>query len=249
MTLSPSLALAALCSRTLDGLKAENILTLDLRGVDSSPSDFFVICSATSDVHARALNDALTRATVNVGERRPRSEGRDVGDWVLLDYFDVVVHIFRTESREYYKLEKLWGDAPTVDFAKLEQELEQEELETKKARAKKTSPKAAATKEKGTRAKKVEKKVEPTKVAETKTVVKKANTTKQSSKAVSEKDAPITGATKKTRAKDVDAKSVAATKATAKKAITKKADTATGVAKKTTMKKPTTKKSSGEEAL
>jgi ribosome-associated protein len=121
MSSSPSTALAALCVRTLDNLKGENIIALDLRNIDSSPADYFVICSANSDTHARALNDALARATVSVGERRPRTEGRDVGDWVLLDYFDVVVHIFRMEAREYYKLEKLWGDAPVLDLKQLEE--------------------------------------------------------------------------------------------------------------------------------
>ena len=230
MAQSPSTALAALCSRTLDGLKAENIVALDLRGVDSSPADFFVICSATSDVHARALNDALTRATVSVGERRPRSEGRDVGDWVLLDYFDVVVHIFRTEAREYYKLDKLWGDAPVVDFATLEAE----ELADKKAAAKKTSPKAASkdksVKETTVKEKAVKEKTEkkPVKEKAEKTVKEKKTQEKADKKPTKEKaektvkEKPVKAASKTETT--VTPKKTAASKTSASK-TTKKSNT------------------------
>lgn len=231
MTQSPSLALAALCSRTLDGLKAENIVTLDLRGVDSSPSDFFVICSATSDVHARALNDALTRTTVSIGERRPRSEGRDVGDWVLLDYFDVVVHIFRTESREYYKLEKLWGDAPVVDFDKLEKE----ELEKKKSSAKKTSPKTTKKDtEESTADKKSEKKPAKKLAA---TVVKKATEKKITEKKTAKKSE------KATEPKAATAKKVSAKKASKEEASEPKVKKVATKKVTTTTKKASTKKS------
>jgi ribosome-associated protein len=121
---SSSFTLAALCARALDSLKAEHILALDLRSIDSAPTDYFLICTANSDTHARALTDALARAALNLGISRPRTEGRDVGEWVLLDYFDVVVHIFRRDAREYYKLEKLWGDAPSLDIQALLQALE-----------------------------------------------------------------------------------------------------------------------------
>jgi ribosome-associated protein len=152
--MSYSTSLAALCARTLDDLKGEQISVLDLRGVDSSPADYFVVCSANSDTHARALTDALTRATVNVGERRPRSEGRNTGEWVLLDYFDVVIHVFRTDAREYYKLEKLWGDAPTLDVKRIETaavteekaEADVEEIQTDKVPKKRASKSSSTMK-------------------------------------------------------------------------------------------------------
>jgi ribosome-associated protein len=154
--MSYSTSLAALCARTLDDLKGEQISVLDLRGVDSSPADYFVVCSANSDTHARALTDALTRATVNVGERRPRSEGRNTGEWVLLDYFDVVIHVFRTDAREYYKLEKLWGDAPTLDVKRIETaavteekaeaEADVEEIQTEKVPKKRASKSSSTMK-------------------------------------------------------------------------------------------------------
>ena len=158
-----SLMLAALCARALDGLKAESILALDLRSIDCSPADYFLICTANSDTHARALTDALARATVNLGVSRPRTEGRDVGEWVLLDYFDVVVHIFRTDAREYYKLEKLWGDAPSLDIQNLLNELDKPAKSkraasaTSKTSAKKTTKEKTA-KEKTTQEKTIKEK-------------------------------------------------------------------------------------------
>jgi ribosome-associated protein len=148
--------LAALCIRTLDNLKASNIVALDLRSLDGSPSDYFLICSANSDVHARALADAVTRTADTAGYTRPKVEGRDAAEWVLLDFFDIAVHIFRGDAREYYKLEKLWGDAPQVDIIQQEQE-EQEALKPKKKAASKgttttakpktaSKPKASASK-------------------------------------------------------------------------------------------------------
>jgi ribosome-associated protein len=163
--------LAALCIRTLDNLKATNIIALDLRALDGSPSDYFLICTATSDVHARALADAVTRTADTAGYDRPKMEGRDAAEWVLLDFFDIAVHIFRSEAREYYKLEKLWGDAPQVDII---QQQEEASKPKKKVTSRKTATKAAAP----------PKKTKTTKVASAKAskdVSNKTNTTKKSS--------------------------------------------------------------------
>lgn len=210
--MTASTELTALCARTLDNLKAENIIALDLRNVDSSPADYFVICSANSETHARALTDALARVTVSVGERRPRTEGRDTGEWVLLDYFDVVVHIFRTTAREYYKLEKLWGDAPALDLKQL---IEKPKAAKPKAEAAKTpstkasSAKTAAAKKttsskvttpKATKEKSVKEKIVKEKVAKEggveKTTAKKA--TPKAPTKVASKVASATTTAKKT---------------------------------------------------
>jgi ribosome-associated protein len=122
MTQYSSTLLAALCARTIDSLKAEHIVALDLRRVESAPADYFIICSANSDVHARALADTAVRAADNAGLTRPRTEGRESAEWILVDFFDVVLHIFQRENREFYKLEKLWGDAPQVNLYEAEQE-------------------------------------------------------------------------------------------------------------------------------
>jgi len=202
--MTASTELTALCARTLDNLKAENIIALDLRNVDSSPADYFVICSANSETHARALTDALARVTVSVGERRPRTEGRDTGEWVLLDYFDVVVHIFRTTAREYYKLEKLWGDAPALDLKQL--------IEKPKA-AKQKVAKAEATK------------AEATKVPSAKTAAVKKTTSSKVTTPKAAKEKTVKEKTVKEKvAKEGDVEKTTAKKAAAKapaKAISK----------------------------
>jgi ribosome-associated protein len=99
----------------IDEKQGEDIVVLDLRG--SSPlTDFFVIATAGSTIHAQALASEITRRLRDEGERPHHVEGFDTGTWVLLDYVDVVVHIFLTDVRQFYGLERLWGDAPHRDF-------------------------------------------------------------------------------------------------------------------------------------
>jgi ribosome-associated protein len=97
-------------------LRAEDIVVLDLR--DLSPvTDFFVICSGTSDRQMRALYDALGTDGKSCGWAPFGSAGHDSTTWMLLDFVDVVVHIFSPEYRQYYDLELLWGDAPRVEWS------------------------------------------------------------------------------------------------------------------------------------
>lgn len=74
-------------------------------------TDYFVICSVDSDTQARAVADAIKNGALDKGETTVRKEGYGEGRWVLLDYVDVVAHVFHKDVREYYNLEKLWGDA------------------------------------------------------------------------------------------------------------------------------------------
>ena len=90
--------------------KAHNVTILDLRKL-TDMTDFFVVCSADSDVQVKAIADAIAEGTEQFGTAPWHSEGLSERQWVLLDYVDVVVHVFHRESRRYYALEKLWGDA------------------------------------------------------------------------------------------------------------------------------------------
>jgi ribosome-associated protein len=92
--------------------KAHDVVVLDLRGL-TSMADYFVICSADSDTHVRAVGDAVDEGMDSLGDRAWHKEGYRDGNWVLLDFVDVVVHVFHQETRQFYNLEKLWGDAPT----------------------------------------------------------------------------------------------------------------------------------------
>jgi len=106
--------LAGLCREFADNRKAENIVILDVRKI-SSVTDFFVIASGTSEPHLRAIVEEITgRVRDEVGQRPRAVDGTVRGAWVVLDYFDVIVHVMRQDVRERYDLEGLWGDAAPV---------------------------------------------------------------------------------------------------------------------------------------
>jgi ribosome-associated protein len=107
-------ALARMIIKAVWDKKAEDIILLNLKKI-SGVTDYFVICTAGSEIHARVLADA-------VGDKLQGKnlivhvEGQEGGRWILIDCFDVVLHIFVPEAREYYGLEKFWGDAPKEEF-------------------------------------------------------------------------------------------------------------------------------------
>jgi ribosome-associated protein len=106
--------LAQLCRDFADNRKAENIIILDVRDL-SSVTDYFVIASGTSEPHLRAIVDEITDQLREEHEVRPiRKDGSTQGAWVVLDFFDVIVHVMRQDVRERYDLEGLWGDAARV---------------------------------------------------------------------------------------------------------------------------------------
>ena len=98
---------------TLRDRKALDLVVIDLRGI-SDTADYFVLCSGTSEPHIRSLTDDLVEQLRGQGHRPWHVEGRQTLRWVLVDFVDVVVHIFGREAREFYGLERLWGDAPAT---------------------------------------------------------------------------------------------------------------------------------------
>lgn len=92
--------------------KGYDVLIMDLRNLTTF-ADYFVICSADSDVQVKAIADQIDKTFDEEGIRCWHKEGYKALSWVLLDYVDVVIHIFKKEMRDFYNLEKLWGDAPT----------------------------------------------------------------------------------------------------------------------------------------
>lgn len=93
--------------------KAADLTVLDVHGV-SSVTDYFLVCSGKSTPHLRTIVDAIRTELKNDGIRPLHAEGRPESGWVLLDYGDVLVHVFLEATRAYYALERLWGDAPSV---------------------------------------------------------------------------------------------------------------------------------------
>jgi ribosome-associated protein len=92
--------------------KGNEIVRLDLRNIFSSVSDYFVICHADSSTQVKAIANSVEEEIFKATQQEPwRKEGLVHSEWILLDYIDVVVHIFRTDKREFYGVEDLWGDA------------------------------------------------------------------------------------------------------------------------------------------
>ncbi len=97
----------------LESHKAQNIVVLDLRNLCDA-TDYFVIASGTSDTHVRALAERTIEAMRQAGHRPHHVEGLTGGRWVLIDFVDLLVHVFHPTLREFYQLERLWADAPAV---------------------------------------------------------------------------------------------------------------------------------------
>ena len=110
--------LAQLCRELADNKKAEHIVVLDVRAV-SSITDYFVIATGTSEPHIHAIvNEIVDRLRDHQGLRPSASQGGEQNSWVVLDYFDVMVHVMRPETRTQYDLEGLWSDAAKVTTRK-----------------------------------------------------------------------------------------------------------------------------------
>ena len=117
-------ALARTCCKLALNKRAEDVIIIDLRKLNA-PTDYFVICSGSADRQVKAIVDSILEGTSEKGIKPWHVEGYEALKWVLIDYVDVVVHVFHKETREFYSLETLWGDAPM------------EEIKAKKARTRK----------------------------------------------------------------------------------------------------------------
>lgn len=93
--------------------KGRDVTVLDLRGL-SSATDFFLLVTGTSDIHVRSIADHIIEELKQDSVRPGHVEGVRGGRWVLIDYIDFVVHVFHPAARDFYQLERLWGDAPSL---------------------------------------------------------------------------------------------------------------------------------------
>lgn len=96
-------------------IKGKDVKVLDLRDIDSAVCDYFIICNGTSNTHVNAIVNSIQK-TVNqaIHDKPWHIEGTENGEWVLLDYVNVVAHVFQKHIREYYDIESLWGDAKLI---------------------------------------------------------------------------------------------------------------------------------------
>ena len=109
--------LADLIVKGMQEKKATDISVMDLREIKNAVADFFIICSGNSDKQLNAIADSVDEFVYkHIEEKVWHMEGKNNKEWMLLDYISVVAHIFRKDRREFYGLEKLWGDAKTTEI-------------------------------------------------------------------------------------------------------------------------------------
>jgi ribosome-associated protein len=101
--------------RALDERKAVDVVALDLRQLSNS-TDYFIIASGTSDTHVKSVSKHVQNELEKIDRGPHHVEGRSSGHWALLDFLDVVVHVFHPETRKFYQLERLWADAPRMSL-------------------------------------------------------------------------------------------------------------------------------------
>ena len=106
---------AAVCARSARDNKARDIVVLDMRGLHPL-YDYFIVCTGTSRRQIHTVAEEIDDAMHIVGDSRQGIEGYQASKWVVQDYGDLLVHVFDPNTREYYKLEELWADAPRVDW-------------------------------------------------------------------------------------------------------------------------------------
>ncbi|MEZ4799996.1 MAG: ribosome silencing factor [Flavobacteriales bacterium] len=104
-----------LLSEIIEGMtdvKAHDIVVMDLRKIDHAMSDYFIVCHGTSSTQVEAIARSIEKVThEKLGQKPYHVEGKQNAQWVLMDYFDIIVHIFNETTRKYYALEELWADA------------------------------------------------------------------------------------------------------------------------------------------
>ena len=107
--------LSKIIVKGMEEKKASDIVVMDLREISGSITDFFVICSGSSDTQIEGISKSVEDEVSKSNKERPwKSEGKTNRQWILMDYVHVVVHVFQKHIREYYDIESLWGDAKTV---------------------------------------------------------------------------------------------------------------------------------------
>jgi ribosome-associated protein len=97
--------------------KGMEIISLDLREIESVICKYFVICTGTSNTHVSAIEGNIKKIiSKDLGVKPSHIEGNNIGEWILMDYFDVIVHIFQEKTRAFYNIEDLWGDAKFTTY-------------------------------------------------------------------------------------------------------------------------------------
>ena len=98
-------------------VKGKEIISLDLRKIDSAICKYFVICTGTSNTHVNSIESNIKKTiSRDLGEKPFHIEGNNIGEWVLMDYSDIIVHVFQEKTRAFYNIEDFWGDAKFKNY-------------------------------------------------------------------------------------------------------------------------------------
>ncbi len=107
--------LIALILEGIEEVKGQNINLLDLRNIENTVCEYFIICNGTSNTHVKAIVGSVQKTVSKAIKDKPwHVEGEENAEWVLMDYVNVVVHVFQKQTRDFYDIEGLWGDAKTT---------------------------------------------------------------------------------------------------------------------------------------
>ncbi len=105
---------------SIQDIKGKNIVKLDLRELDEAPTDFFIVCEGDSNTQVKSISDNIYKRLKKEANQRPNHiEGEHNAQWILLDYFNTIIHVFHRETRKYYELEDLWSDAKVTEYDNL----------------------------------------------------------------------------------------------------------------------------------
>tara|TARA_Y100001958_G_C21016412_1_gene394570 strand:+ start:403 stop:774 length:372 start_codon:yes stop_codon:yes gene_type:complete len=99
----------------IENVKGEEIQVMDLNNIENTPCKYFIICSGNSNIQVMAIvNSIIKKVSKKIQEKPLHTEGLEAAEWVLIDYINVVVHVFQRKTREFYNIEELWGDAKST---------------------------------------------------------------------------------------------------------------------------------------
>ena len=113
-------ALNDLIVDSIQDIKGKNVMVLDLRKLDEAPTDYFIICEGESNTQVKAISENIhLRLKKEAGQSASHVEGKENSQWVCMDYFTTVVHVFYKEARKFYELEELWNDADFTEYKNL----------------------------------------------------------------------------------------------------------------------------------
>lgn len=116
-TISPTQEITDLIIDSIQDIKGKNIVKMDMRKIDESPADYFIVCEGESTTQVNAIAGNIEkRMKETYGLRPTHIEGRRESKWILVDFFDVIVHVFYPETRQFYDIEDLWKDADTTEY-------------------------------------------------------------------------------------------------------------------------------------